>query len=131
MEAEIFRQSIASCISTARDWFLANAKRKSRDDWSMRGGLGDNGLGAVYAFFGQESECFYVGQTTGSVKTRANFETSCHYETEWWEHWHELRFLNITNQTDQLVLETLLILSLSPKHNTKPAARLIHEMYAA
>jgi len=130
MELELFRRSIDACGAAARTWFFASANRRSRSDWDSRDALRDGGQGAVYAFFGSDAVCLYVGQTTCSLKQRALYKTSCHYETDWWALWHELRFVNISDQTDQIVLETMLILALAPIHNSKPRARSITSMYA-
>lgn len=129
MEIDSFRLAVAACSATAREWFLAHSHQKDKAAWNSYGGLGDNGSGAVYAFFSSSSECLYIGQTTYPLKTRARFETSCHYDTPWWEDWTDLRFMNIENQTDQLVLEVLLILTFSPRYNAKPCARVIQDMY--
>ncbi len=112
----------------AKRWFLESARRCSPDDWNKRGGLNDSRDGAVYAFFGRQGGTLYVGQTGVSLKERANFETSCHYDTDWWSKWTTLRFLNIDVETDRLALELLLILSLAPKHNVKPCFRPLAEM---
>lgn len=121
--------AIAATASTAKDWFFEKSTQKQRSHWDANNQLEDNGNGAVYAFFRDDESCLYVGQTTQTLKQRANVRTSCHYQTEWWQYWHTLRFVNSKNQTDQLVLETLLILALSPPHNSKPAARQVSEMF--
>jgi hypothetical protein len=122
---------IAALYGTAKKakrWFLASARNRSPSDWSKRGGLGDSGDGAVYAFFASNGITLYVGQTGTSLKARANYETSCHYDTVWWKKWTALRFLNIDVETDRLALELLLILSLAPKHNLKPRFRPLAKM---
>lgn len=129
METQALQKSIQSSADTARAWFLKRAVEKNRIDWETKNGLSDSGVGAVYAFFNENDQCLYIGQTTQSIKSRANIETSRHYDKEWWPSWTKLRFVNIQNQTDQLVIELLLILSLSPQHNSKPSARIINDMF--
>jgi len=112
----------------AKRWFLARACSRSPGDWNKRDGLSDSGDGAVYAFFGRNGSTLYVGQTGVRLKKRANFETSRHYGTVWWNKWTALRFLNIDVETDRLALELLLILALAPKHNVKPCFRPLAKM---
>ena len=109
-------------------WFLSRACGHSPDDWNTRGGLNDSRRGAVYAFFGRTGSTLYIGQTGASLKERANYETSRHYDTVWWNKWTKLRFLNIDDETDRLALELLLILSLAPKYNVKPGSRPLAKM---
>jgi hypothetical protein len=115
----------------AQHWFLGRACCHSPDAWNKRDGLGDSRDGAVYAFFGRNGSTLYVGQTGASLKARANYETSCHYDAVWWDKWTTLRFLNIDDETDRLALELLLILSLAPKHNVKPRFRRLANMQKA
>lgn len=129
MDFKTLRNAIDSCAAVAKNWFLEHSTQKNRADWQAKGQLGDNGIGAVYAFFDATGNCLYVGQTTQTLKQRANVQTSCHYQTVWWQSWQLLRFVNTSNQTDQLILEALLILALSPPYNTKPAARQIDQMF--
>jgi len=112
----------------AKRWFLAEACSRSPADWNKHGGLHDRGDGAVYAFSGQNGKSLYVGQTGASLKARANYETSRHYDTVWWAKWEMLRFLNIEGETDRLALELLLILALAPKYNLRPQFRPILKM---
>ena len=129
MNIDTLRKSIAASVAVAKDWFFEHATQKSRLNWDAKGQLQDNGVGAVYAFFDNSGSCLYVGQTTQTIKQRANVETSRHYSAAWWPDWHVIRFINTQHQTDQLILESLLILALSPSHNSKPAAREIGQMF--
>ncbi|MGA7540698.1 MAG: hypothetical protein WBW93_18220 [Steroidobacteraceae bacterium] len=112
----------------AKRWFLGRACSRSHGDWDRRGGLSDSRHGAVYVFFDRNGNALYVGQTGASLKERANYETSRHYDTVWWNKWTTLRFLNIGGETDRLALELLLILSLAPNHNVTPCFRPLAEM---
>jgi len=129
MNTEIFRQAINSTSSVAHDWFSERAIKKTKKDWGLRNALEDQASGAVYAFFGKDGNCLYVGQTTQKLKVRALAQTSRHYKTDWWEKWSTLKFINISDKTDQLVLEMLLIIALEPEYNIKPACRKINQMY--
>jgi hypothetical protein len=117
----------ATATKTKR-WFLSRAGTYSPDDWNKHGGLRDSGSGAVYAFFGNHNKTLYVGQTGASLKARAKYETSCHYDTKWWKQWRSLRFLNFQNGTDRLAVELLLILALEPRYNVKPCFRPVGHM---
>jgi len=129
MNKDTLRKTIAASAAVAKDWFFEHATIKKHDDWDKRGKLEDKGIGVVYAFINAKGKCLYVGQTTGTLKQRANARTSLHYQAVWWQEWRWLRFMNISNQTDQLILEALLILALSPQCNIKPAARRIRQMF--
>lgn len=129
MKTPDLKNSIKLASTAAHQWFFANACEKTQTDWDISNALDDSGIGAVYAFFNERGECLYVGQTLQLLKARARLQTSRHLSQSWWPKWRRLRFVNISDRTDQIVLETLLILSLSPKHNTKPAARNIQQMF--
>jgi len=129
MNTNALRKNISASAIVAKDWFFKNATEKEHDEWNARGQLEDKSIGAVYAFFNANGRCLYIGQTTQTLKQRANVQTAFHYQADWWENWRCLRFVNIPNQTDQLVLETLLILALHPPHNRRPAARRIGQMF--
>ncbi|SRR5260221_9423246 len=131
METQTLRDAIRSSALFAREWFFERAIEKEPKDWKARNALGDDGTGAVYAFFGAPNQCLYVGQSTLSLKQRARHPTSRHYDTKWWPHWKRLRFVNISHQTEQLVLEGLLILVLAPCYNSKQAAIPFDKMFAS
>ena len=127
MKVDNLKSSIKSCTSNALKWFYENATTKSQAEWSARNALQDNGKGAVYAFLNRRNACLYIGQTTQKLKSRANVNSSNHYQSDW-EKWTTLKFVNVPNKTDQIVLEMLLILELSPQYNVKPAARNIDDI---
>ena len=124
------RQSISATSKDAAQWFKRNAITKSQSDWAARGRLCDNGTGGVYAFF-RGSSCLYVGQTSQSLKSRASVRTSNHYRTKWWSQWTTVRFVNMSDRTDQLVLEMMLVLALKPTFNEKPGARDLRKIFGA
>lgn len=123
------RRSVSRASSDAAQWFNKIAIIKSQSDWTARGQLGDTGAGGVYAFFDRGS-CLYVGQTTQSLKSRASVKTSNHYDTVWWSRWTSVRFVNLSDRTDQLVLEMLLVLALKPEFNEKPCARDLRKIFS-
>ncbi len=133
------RRTLRDTTEVAWDWFVANALEKTPADWSTPGGLEDTGAGAVYSFFDADDYALYVGQTGAAITTRANYETSRHYDAPWWKLWNPaersrrrpgtLMFVNLPDETDRLTLELLLILSLRPCYNKKPRARNIGEMF--
>ena len=129
MDTEILREAINSASSVARDWFTKHATIKTKEDWGARNGLQDHANGAVYAFFSEDGCCLYVGQTTQKLKVRALAQTARHDRTDWWDKWTSLKFINISDKTDQLVLEMLLIIAFEPEYNVKPASRKINEMF--
>lgn len=93
----------------------------SRDEFKMRGRLvGDRGDGAVYVYFDAQDQAVYVGETGRHVKSRLHDQTSAHKKSIWWKTWSTMRFLPMSDKSDRLIMETLLITSFNPKHNVKP-----------
>lgn len=124
-----FIKSLSKASSDARDWFLISTSPKSRIDFFAKRKIGDDGSGAVYAYFDKENEALYVGETSRPIKSRMHDQTSPHKSTVWWESWESVRFLQMKNRTDRLILELLLIIELQPKHNFKPGPRNFSDMF--
>ena len=124
-------RSLYAASKTATNWFCSVSIAKTPSEWKKRGGLDDAGTGSVYVFYGAHDSALYVGQTNRSLKQRALYQKSRHYVAPWWNNWKTVRFLNITNETDRLALELLLILDLLPKHNKKPGARAMNDMLSS
>ena len=131
MNITTFRKSVRTSTENAYEWFNQRCTKKEKKDWIARDKLDDSGIGAIYAFFDSKGECLYVGQTTQGLKQRANSQKSKHYDSGWWEKWETLKFINLANRSDQIFLETLLIINLQPQYNTKPGAREINKMFGA
>ena len=92
--------------------------------------MGDAGTGAVYAYFNDEGNAIYVGQTGRHVKARLYDQTSPHQQKDWWENWTHMKFIQMPDPMDRLVLEFLLILAYAPIENRKPKAKKIEELFA-
>lgn len=107
----------------AKQLFFAATTPKSRDDYFAKGQLDDAGTGAVYAYLAADGTALYVGEASRPIKRRMHDQTSPHKNTPWWDSWTNVRLLSVTNRTDRLALELLLILTLQPAYNSKPAAR--------
>lgn len=129
MSAQKLRESLAYASSNAKTLFFDQAKFKSREQYLAKGGLGDDGNGAVYAYFDRNGRALYVGETSRPVKRRMHDQTSPHKKAKWWESWESIRFLQVRDQTDRLALELLLILSLCPTNNSKPRPRDVSQMF--
>ena len=129
MSPEKYVRSLYATADAATEWFRSVATNKTPSEWKKRGSLDDAGTGAVYTFFDAHDGALYVGQTSTSLKKRACYPTSRHYDTQWWKNWKTVRFLNITDETDRFALELLLILGLSPQYNKKPSARDMNDMF--
>ncbi len=123
------RQSLSKAAADAKDWFCSDAFSKGHEDFLAKGKLGDNGTGAVYAYFDASRAALYIGETSRPIKRRMHDKTSPHKNTEWWKKWTTVRFLQVQNQTDRLTLELLLILALKPKFNSKPGPREFATMF--
>lgn len=124
------RQSLGQASGDAKNWFESAALKRTRSEFLARGKLGDDGSGAVYAYFAQDGSALYVGEAGRPIKRRMHDQTSPHAKRDWWPEWQTVRFLQVPNRTDRIVLELLLILALRPKFNTKPASRELDLMFA-
>jgi hypothetical protein len=123
------RQSLERASSDANAWFSSAAVSKGRNDFFAKGKLGDNGTGAVYAYFDANGEALYVGEASRPIKHRMHDEKSPHKNTVWWESWETVRFVQVQDRTDRLALELLLILALQPPFNSKPGVRGVGAMF--
>lgn len=122
------RKSLGEAAGSARRWFEVRAELKSRATFDTRGGLGDSGVGAVYVYFAADRTALYVGETGRNVKSRLHDETSPHKKKCWWSEWTEMCFAQVADRTDRFVIELLLILAYSPKHNEKPKAKTLEDL---
>ena len=128
ISTETLRKSIGVSVDQAEMWFESRTQLKSREQFKTKGGLDDRGDGAVYAYFNSDGHALYVGQTGGSVKARIHFQTAAHKRTRWWSQWTTMRFMQLKDKMDRLVLELLLILAYTPKFNKKPGAKNLDEL---
>ncbi|HCG6791005.1 hypothetical protein [Vibrio parahaemolyticus] len=112
--------AVEHTASLSKDWFIQNSSGIYRAVFFERNGLGDNGTGAVYAYFDTDGTCLYVGQTGRRVKARLHDKTSPHKDKGWWEQWSEMRFVQESEESSRLLLEMLLIQAYKPSHNSKP-----------
>ncbi len=123
------RQSLRKTAANAKSWFLSTAILKERKDYVARGKLGDDGSGAVYVYFDKSGAALYVGEAGRPIKRRMHDQEAPHKKTKWWISWKNVRFLQVRNRTDRLVLELLLILAFMPRFNLKPGARELDAMF--
>lgn len=122
------RQNIGSAAASSRVWFEDRTSLISREQFDKKGGLDDSGNGSVYAYFAPDGKAIYVGQTGRSVKARLHDETSAHKKSSWWPSWSHMRFVQLTDDMDRLILEFLLILAYAPSANSKPKAKSIDDI---
>ena len=123
------RKAIKKASDEAKAMFFSNTEPKSRHTYFERGKLGDTGKGAVYVYFSPDGKALYVGQAGRHIKLRQHDQTSPHKKKPWWNYWETVRFIAVTNETDRVILETLLIIALRPQYNHKPGAREIEKMF--
>ncbi|WP_114070887.1 GIY-YIG nuclease family protein [uncultured Comamonas sp.] len=126
---ELFRRSLASASENAINFFMSKTFVHDRSVFFARGKLGDDGSGAVYAYYDEHGKALYVGQSGRTIKSRMHDQTSPHKKTLWWETWKTMRFVQVRDCTDRLTLELLLILALQPAFNTKPGPRMLATMF--
>ncbi len=115
------RESIRQATELAANWYLERTVPITRERFLKRGGIRDDGQGAVYSYHDPEST-LYIGITGHRVKSRLTTPTSPHSQKQWWPLWDEMRFLSMTNRSERETLEYLLILGLAPEFNQKPSA---------
>lgn len=128
---ETLRKSLGTSADIAKLWFEGRTEPKSRAVFDARGQLQDTGEGAVYAYYSKDGAVLYVGQTSRNVKARLHDETSPHKSKPWWAHWSEMRFVQLPDEMDRLILEFMLILAYSPAHNEKPRAKDLNALLPA
>lgn len=126
---EALRKSIGASADLARLWFEDRTQRKYREQFLKKGGLSDTGDGAVYAYFLPDNHALYVGETGRNVKARLHDQTSPHKSKPWWKQWMTMRFIQLEDDMDRLVLEFLLILAYKPEFNEKPRAKNLNELW--
>jgi hypothetical protein len=124
----VLRKSLGASADIAKLWFESRTQAKSRDVFEAKGQLGDDGTGAVYAYFDQKGKALYVGLTSRTVKSRLHDQTSPHKHKPWWVKWETMRFVQLSDDMDRQILEFLLILSYSPAYNEKPKAKNLEEL---
>jgi len=125
----VLRSSLEKASADAKHFFWSKTSEKDRAAFFARGKLGDDGTGAVYAYFDEVGNALYVGEAGRPIKRRMHDQTSPHKEKLWWETWKTVRFLQVRDRTDRLTLELLLILALKPEFNSKPGARTFATMF--
>jgi hypothetical protein len=125
------RSGIGNAAKAVADFFKNSATPAiTRDEFKMRGRLvGDRADGAVYVYFDAQGDAVYVGETGRHVKSRLHDQTSAHKNSIWWKTWTTMRFLPMSDKSDRLIMETLLITSLNPKHNVKPGQINVAEIF--
>jgi hypothetical protein len=123
------RRSLEQAAIDAKELFFAATTPKSRVEYFAKGQLGDRGSGAVYAYFAVDGAALYVGEASRPIKRRMHDQTSPHKNAAWWQSWTTVRLLGVTDRTDRLAMELLLILVLKPAFNSKPAAREFAAMF--
>ena len=102
---ETIRKSICASADLARLWFEDRAQHKSREQFEKKDGLGDTGVGAEYAYLFTDVHALYVGQIGRTVKSRLHDETSPHKSRPWWRRWKTMRFIQLEDEMDRIILE--------------------------
>ena len=82
LNTKTLRSSLGASADIAKLWFESRTELKDRNTFDARGQLGDDGSGAVYAYYAQDLSALYVGQTGRYVKARLHDETSPHKDKD-------------------------------------------------
>lgn len=126
--------SIELSCEAAVELFLQSSVSYSRKDFDRRGALAKHDSGVVYMYLAEASDggdggALYIGVTSRSPRARLHDQTSPHIATDWWKDWKTFRCLDVSNETDRLTLELLLILAYSPEFNIRPGGRDFPDMF--
>lgn len=124
-----FIKILNSSIEAAKDFFHDESEIVTRKVFHERGNAGAHKKCGVYAYCDHNKIPFYIGQTTGSIFARKNFPTSNHTKTPWWDKWENVLCLNIEDESEQRVLEALLILAYNPPGNSKFNGTTLDKMF--
>ncbi len=120
---------LKSASDSAKQWFEEQTVKVSKEKLS-RSKMGDTGKGTVYVYFNSDKSALYVGQTSRHVKARLYDQTSPHKKKDWWGYFEHIRFVQMQDPIDRLVLEFLLILAYSPTENRNPQSKKIEELFS-
>ena len=123
LKTETVRKSIGLSADIAKPWFESRTEPKKKIQFDGKGQLNDAGTGSVYVYYAQDDSNLYVGQTGRRIKARLHDQTSPHKRKVWWPNWSYIRFVQLPDEMDRLVLEFPLILAYSPRYNEKPGAK--------
>lgn len=123
---KVLRESLAQTASLGQKWFEDRTVVIDKKTFNLRDKMDDNGSGAVYVYY-KNDQAVYVGETRRRVKARKHDQTSPHKDKSWWNEWTHMRFCQISDLTDRLYLELLLIVAYNPIVNKKPAAKEISD----
>lgn len=63
------RKSIGASADVARLWYESRTVRRTRETFEAKGKLGDDGSGAVYAYYDGNGAALYVGLTSVRPET--------------------------------------------------------------
>jgi hypothetical protein len=125
------REPLRMSVDASKTWFESRTIAFDREAFLFGNKLSDRRRGAVYVYFGPDGAALYVGQTKRAIKARLHDEKSPHKKADWWPHWTHMRFIQLPDLMDRLVLEFLLILAYSPVHNKKPRAKTLNDLLPA
>lgn len=123
------RRSLLETTSLAARWFEERAIQVRRADWEDEPARTGSMAKIVYGFFDREGQALYIGESGTTMKERVRSRTNSHRKKGWWHSWEFLKVAPVTERTDRLTLELLLILHHQPRHNSKPGPRSIKEMF--
>lgn len=125
---QLFRDNLTTTAESASNWFCNESTIQTRTVYEERIERDDDRAGIVY-LFGKGRKIFYIGETSRRIKERVRYRTAPHIDADWWNKWEYLKFLQVSDRTDRMTLELLLILALNPQANVKPRYREIAQMF--
>jgi len=120
--------SVWSAAKHAKTWFDKSAESFDRKTFEKVRITNDNGEGCVYVFYRRNGSVVYVGQTGKRLKYWSFYRVGNHRSKSWWKTVGTVKFVNINNKADRIILAALLAIELKPKNNNKPSAKEIKTM---
>ncbi|HFC9206763.1 TPA: hypothetical protein ACF0PM_002222 [Clostridium perfringens] len=75
----------------------------------------------LYLFF-KDNECFYIGETSCTLKDRCYKNSKKHHEQEWFKECNTIHIIVLDDNIDDIArgtLESTFILAYRPKYNKK------------
>ncbi len=120
--------SVWNAAKHSKSWFDKNAESFDRKNFENSRITNDKGDGCVYVFYRSNGAVVYVGQTGKRLKYWTFYREGNHRSKTWWKTVSKVKFVNISNKADRIVLAALLVIELKPKNNSKPSFKEIQTM---
>jgi len=120
--------SVWNAVNKTKLWFDKNAESYNKNIFLNSRIESDNAKGCIYVFYRANGSVLYVGQTGKRLKYRALYSQNNFKNVKWWKMVKTLKFVNVENKADRIILTALLTVELKPTNNHKTLSKDIHTM---